>query len=412
MTPQSVTVIGAGYVGLTTAVCLSHLGHEVTCVDRDVWKILELAQGCPTHHEDGMAELLDAELESGRLKFTTNARLAASSSTFVFLCLPTPGDEAGDPDLTALFEVASDIGPHLADGTRVVIKSTAPPGTSMLVDTLLDGEVEVVVNPEFLRAGDAIGDFLEPDRIVIGASSIDVGLEVASLYSRINAPLIITDCWSAAMIKYAANAYLAMRLSYVNAIAGLCETSGANVADVMRGIGSDRRIGFEHCQPGPGWGGSCFGKDTRALLAMAGGFGRRLELLEATLSSNAHRFDEIADRIVELAEGGIVGVWGLTYKAGTDDLRDSPALEILRRLEGRVTVQAYDPTVEELAGVEVCVTAERAADGASVLVVLTPWAELALVDLAEVADRMEHRRVLDTRGILDVMELDRLGFEQ
>jgi len=429
-----VAVVGAGYVGLTTAVGLVHLGHEVTCADVDPAKVAALTAGEVTHHEPGIPELLASGLASGRLRFVVGAPAAVRGARFVYLCLPTPMLGDGRPDISALLSVADEVGPLLEPEAVVVNKSTVPVGAHRLVgERLRRGDVAVVSNPEFLREGQAVRDFFAPDRIVIGADDPDVALGVAGLFGSLGCPVVATDPVSAETIKYAANAFLATKLSFVNSLAAVCEAVGADADDVLVGIGSDPRIGHDFLRPGPGWGGSCFPKDVRALLHLAGDAGFDFTLLEAVIEANDTQFDRVADKVLRLAGAASettgaasgtarplrVAAWGLTFKADTDDLRQSPAIEILGRIVGHgATVRAYDPVIDadrlESAapglGVEVVGDPYAACDGADVLVVLTEWDEFRHVDLAKVADAMASRAVVDTRNVLDRQALARLGF--
>lgn len=427
--PRRVAVIGAGYVGLTSAVCFAHLGHTVVCADNNPDKVASLAAGEVTHHEPGLADLLAAGLASGRLQFVLGATAAVTDAEFVYLCLPTPMLGDGRPDLSYLTGVADEIGPHLRPETIVVNKSTVPVGATRLVaEHLGRPDTEVVSNPEFLREGQAINDFLHPDRVVIGAEESSAAIRVAELFAGLGAPVVATDPVSAETIKYAANAFLATKLSFVNSVAAVCEAVGADANDVLLGVGYDQRVGHEFLRPGPGWGGSCFPKDTRALLHMARDAGYRFELLQAVLDANDDQFSRVATKVLGLAgvpEGGdatgvVVAAWGLTFKANTDDLRESPALEVLARLTGAgATVRAYDPVIgaQRLAdhnpdlGIEVGSDPYAVCEGAGVLVVLTEWDEFRYLDVAKVADVMAGCRVVDTRNVLDRGALMRHGFE-
>jgi len=429
-TGERVAVIGAGYVGLTTAVGFAHLGHDVVCADIDPDKVAALAAGQVTHHEPGVADLLAAGLASGRLRFVHGAPAAVGGARFVYLCLPTPMLGDGRPDVSALLDVADEVGALLEPEAVVVNKSTVPVGAHRLVGERLGrGDVAVVSNPEFLREGQAVRDFFHPDRIVVGADDPDVAIAVAGLFSSLSCPVVATDPVSAETIKYAANAFLATKLSFVNSLASVCEVVGADAADVLVGIGSDPRIGHDFLRPGPGWGGSCFPKDVAALLHLAGDAGFDFALLRAVIDANAAHFDRVAAKVLaagDPASSGLdigaplrVAAWGLTFKAETDDLRQSPALEILGRLAAAgADVRVYDPVIDahRLAAhapdldVEVVADPYAACAGADVLVVLTEWDEFRHVDLAKVADVLGARRVVDTRNVLDRQALVRLGF--
>ena len=423
-TGVTVAVIGAGYVGLTSAVGFAHLGHEVVCADIEPDKIAALSAGEVTHHEPGLPDLLESSLATGRLRFVVGASAAVADAEFVYLCLPTPMRADGRPDLSALESVADEIGPLLAADAVVVNKSTVPVGAHRLVaERLGRSDVTVVSNPEFLREGQAVHDFLNPDRLVIGADDPDVAIRVASLFSALPCPVVVTDPVSAETIKYAANAFLATKLSFVNAVAAVCESVGADAADVLLGIGYDHRVGREFLRPGPGWGGSCFPKDVRALLHLAADAGYSFDLLQAVIDANDAQFDRIAAKAVALtgrpAADVRVAAWGLTFKADTDDLRESPAIAVLERLVALgATVQSYDPVITDarlsaaaptLAG-SVVADPFAACEGADVLVVLTEWDEFRHLDLGKVAAVMAAPRVVDTRNVLDRSALARLGF--
>ncbi len=350
---SKIAIIGTGYVGLTTGACFAHLGHEVICADIDSDKIERLNRGELPIFEQGLQPIVAESLRSGRLQFVLGAVNAARECEFAYLCVPTPQGEDGSADLSYLQRAAEEIKDALPANAVVVNKSTVPVGSTKVVERVLGRpDVAVVSNPEFLREGSAVNDFLKPDRIVIGSDNQNAAIRVASLYLGIAAPLIVTDPASAETIKYAANAFLASKISFINAVAAICEAVGADVNDVVLGIGSDKRIGSEFLRPGPGWGGSCFPKDTYAMVKIAEDAGYDFNLLRGVIVVNDEQLDRMVDKI-ERAVGGelsgaTVAAWGLTFKANTDDLRDSPALAIIRRLIDRgVKVRAYDPTVED-----------------------------------------------------------------
>ncbi len=410
-------MIGAGYVGLTTAVCLSHLGHTVHCADVLADRVALLEQGQLPVVEEGLAGLLQQGIAAGSLQFSTDNVEAVTQAEFTFLCVPTPQQQDGRADLQYIERVAGEIGGHLAAESVVINKSTVPVGSARVVERALGRpDVAVVSNPEFLREGSAVHDFLHPDRIVIGADDEATAIRVAALFVRIGAPLLVTDPASAEMVKYASNAFLATKVSFVNAVANLCEAVGADVRQVVLGMGYDRRIGSEFLRPGPGWGGSCFPKDTSALVHIAEDAGYDFRLLKGVIAVNDDQAERTIAKAVALAGGAIEGktvaLWGLTFKARTDDLRGSPAVAIARRLSAQgARVQAYDPTVDHpLEGMEVCTDAYAACVGASVLVVATEWDELRWLDFAKVGDVMETRAVLDARNLLEPAMLRRLGF--
>ena len=412
-----IAVVGAGYVGLTTAACFSHLGHEVVCGDIDAERVARLAEADVPIVEEGLEQLVVDGLRHGRLRFVVGAAAAVAGVEFVYLCVPTPQAADGAADLSFVESVAAEIGPLLASESIVVNKSTVPVGSTRIVQRALGRpDVLVVSNPEFLREGSAVHDFLHPGRIVIGADDQAAAIRVASLYLGVAAPLIVTDPPSAEIIKYASNAFLATKLSFVNAVAAVCESVGADVNDVVLGMGYDPRIGREFLRPGPGWGGSCLPKDTRALLRIADDAGYDFELLQASIDVNEQQLDRVVDKVAAAAGGSLEGVtvaaWGLTFKARTDDLRESPALAVIARLRARgAVVQAYDPTVRgPLPDVDVRQDAYAACEGAAVLVVLTEWDELRWLDFDKVGSVMAHRHVVDARNLLDRASLVRSGF--
>ncbi|MDA3645200.1 UDP-glucose/GDP-mannose dehydrogenase family protein [Saccharopolyspora indica] len=411
-----IAVIGAGYVGLTTAACLASLGHRVVCADIDPAKVDALSRGEVTIREPGMAELVRTGLADGRLQFVVGAGGAASDAEVVFLCVPTPMGPDGSAKLAALETAVAELRDPLPPDSVVVNKSTVPVGTAARVGELLGRpDVAVASNPEFLREGSAVHDFLNPDRIVIGSTDLDAAKRVAALYEALNAPILLTDPASSEMIKYAANCYLATRLSFVNSIAELCERMGADVDDVTRGMGYDQRIGTAFLRPGPGWGGSCFPKDAHALLRSAAVIGSDFPLLRAAIDTNARQQRLVVDKIRRAVGGQLagarVGLLGLTFKAGTDDLRDSPALAIAELLaaEGAELV-GYDPSMPgAVAGIAVVDSAYRAAAGAAVLVLLTEWPEFRELDWERIAGQVSGRHVIDARNHLDPLVVHHAG---
>jgi UDPglucose 6-dehydrogenase len=412
-----IAVIGTGYVGLTTGAYLAHLGHNVVCADVVPEKVEALNRGEVPIHEAGLDEMVDEGIKAGRLHFVLGAVSAAAEAEFVFLCLPTPQGEDGSADLSYVEAVARDIGPHLRPESIVVNKSTVPVGSNLRVAALLNrDDVDVVSNPEFLREGQALQDSLNPDRIVIGAHDQEAALRLAELYESLHAPVLVTDPASAETIKYAANAFLATKVSFINAVAHFCELVGADIKDVALGMGQDKRIGFEFLRPGPGWGGSCFPKDSRALIHMAEDRGYPFDLLRKVVHVNDEQYERVTDKIAFAAggslEGTTIGVWGLTFKARTDDTRESPSLFIIERLLARgAKVQAFDPMVDkEFEGFTVCADAYAAAEGAAALAVLTEWEEFRFLDMAKVRSLMAGANIVDARNLLDPAAVRRHGF--
>jgi UDPglucose 6-dehydrogenase len=419
----ALAVIGTGYVGLTTGACLAHLGFHVVCADIDELKVARLEAGEIPIVEDGLDKIVTDAVAAGRLRFMVGAARAASGADVVFLCVPTPQDEDGSADLSYIQAAAREIGPVLRRGAVVVNKSTVPVGSTRVVERVLQRpDVAVVSNPEFLREGTAVNDFLHPDRVVIGGDDVAAAERVAALYQDLGTQILITDAASAETIKYAANGFLAMKISFVNAVAALCEAVGADVHHVIEGIGSDQRIGRAFLRPGPGWGGSCFPKDSRALVSIAAKHGYDFSMMRGVIAVNDEQRERMVRKVVAAAgrdgsEPGnkpLVGVCiaalGLTFKAGTDDLRDSPSLAIIGELQALgATVRAYDPTAagdldhvqrSRLDGLELAADPYTAATGADVTVLLTEWPEFGYLDLDRLADVMRGRAIVDTRNVL------------
>lgn len=406
----TVAIIGLGYVGLTTSLGLAKIGNSVIGVEINPERLGSLNSGVLPIFEPGLDSELVNSLKSGRLSLTESIKEAAEISKMFFVCVPTPQDDNGAADLKYVIAASKQIADCASPGSVIVVKSTVPVGTGeMLRKTIDRNDIYFASNPEFLREGSALMDFMEPDRIVVGADSPEVSQRVLALYDNIDAPKVSTSVKSAELIKYAANAYLASRLSFVNDLAALCEQVGADVDDVVSGMGSDSRIGSRFLHPGPGWGGSCFPKDTRALVSVAESNGISLGVVGAAIQSNDNSFSRVVKRVKSLLgdelNGKSIAVWGLAFKANTDDTRDSPSLEIIKRLlsEGS-KVTAFDPiasapTWEGLTQVE---TAVEAATNADALLILTEWSEFSQVDPKEIAKAMIGSVVLDTRRILPV----------
>lgn len=406
----NVAVIGTGYVGLSTAVGLATLGHRVVGADIDAAKVAVLSSGVSPIAEQGMTEALKMCLASGKLHFSTDVVSAAAEVDVVFFCLPTPQGDDGSADLSYIASVAKQIGSALRGGAVVVNKSTVPVGSSVRVaEWLARTDVQVVSNPEFLRQGTALVDFLQPTRIVVGGDNAEAVDRVAALYESIDAPLLRMNAASAEALKYAANSFLATKLTFINAVADICELVGADVFDVVEGLGLDPRIGSQFLQPGPGWGGSCFPKDTRALVKIAEGNGYDFALLRGVIQTNDEQYERIALKVVEACGGSVAGktvaAWGLTFKANTDDLRDSPAIAILTILHSMgAIIQAYDPQargVEMLSWVNRVDSALDACAGADVLAVLTEWPEFSEVPVAAVGSSLNSKSVVDGRNVLE-----------
>jgi UDPglucose 6-dehydrogenase len=415
--PLHITVLGAGHVGLVTAACLAQLGHSVVCTDHVTDRVEGLVRGICPFTEPGLDALLREDLAARRLSFSADNGAAVADADVVLICLPTPESADGHADMTALEDAAREIGPHLRAGAIVAQKSTVPVGSCRNVAAWLGRcDVAVVSNPEFLREGSALADFFHPDRVVIGADDPWAAETVAGLYRRLGTQIMTMSPESAELVKYASNGMLATRLSYINDIATICELVQADVTDVIRGMGGDRRIGQFYLEPGPGWGGSCFHKDADALVEIAGDAGLDFALLRTVVESNRAHQARVADRIEEIAGGSVKGrnvaVWGLTFKTGTNDRSRSPSLAIAARLRDRgATIQAYDPTVHgPVSGIKVCPSPLAACEDASVLFVATGWDELSQVDLGELRQVMDRPAILDGRRLLDPVAANNHGF--
>jgi UDPglucose 6-dehydrogenase len=413
----TIGVVGVGYVGLTTGACLAHIGHTVVCGDVDAEKIDRLRNGEIPIVEGGLTEIVSEGISTGRLEFVVGATEVAERSDIVFLCVPTPQDDDGSADLSFIEAASAEIGPVLREGAIVVNKSTVPVGTTVVVDEVIQrSDIAVVSHPEFLREGTAVNDFLHPDRVVVGADDRGAAEKVAALYESIDTQVIITDAASAETIKYAANGFLAMKISFVNAVAAMCEAVGADVADVVEGIGSDRRIGREFLRPGPGWGGSCFPKDSHALVHVAASHGYDFSMMRGVIAVNDEQRERMVRKVQHAAgtndlNGMTISVLGLTFKAGTDDLRDSPSLAVIGRLrELGATVKAYDPTTTGtlnqiqqsfLSGISVQQSIDETMSEGDVLVILTEWPEFTSLDLERAKALLSGSAIVDTRNLLN-----------
>ncbi|MFC0115794.1 UDP-glucose dehydrogenase family protein [Kibdelosporangium aridum] len=411
---RKIAVVGTGYVGLTTGACLAALGHHVVCADIDANKVDRLRRGHVDILEPGLDELVNRGLTAGNLEFVVGATNAVSPETEVlFLCVPTPMGADGSADLRAVESVLAEVGDMLPSGCAVATKSTVPVGTADRLRHMVN--VPIVANPEFLREGSAVDDFLHPDRIVVGSADREAAQRVGDLYAALQAPTLVLDAASAEMVKYAANCFLAVKLSYVNAIAQLCDRVGADVRDVTEGMGLDPRIGRSFLKPGPGWGGSCLPKDTNALLHVAEQAGLDFALLRSAIEQNVRQQEDVIDRIRQACDGTVrgarIGLLGLAFKAGTNDLRDSPAIGIANALvaEG-AEITAHDPAITgELPGMRLVDDPYEAVKGAIAVVVLTEWPEFRTLDWTKVAELMDGFTVVDTRDLLDGDDLARAG---
>jgi UDPglucose 6-dehydrogenase len=420
-------VIGLGYVGLTTAACLADLGHDVVGMDIDADRIGQLRRNRVPIYEPGLGELIERGARGGRLSFTGDVAASVSEAEFVFLAVGTPPDHRGGADLTALKAAAADIGKNLVDNLVVVNKSTVPIGTGDLVSEVVastrDSDAirfSVVSNPEFLREGSAVSDFMHPDRVVLGGHDRDAAERVVELYRPLECPILVTDLYTAEMIKYASNAFLATKISFINEIARICEKLEADVAVVAEGMGMDPRIGPQFLDAGIGFGGSCFPKDVRALARMAQEMGYHPELLHAVMDINKDMRKLMVERLQELL-GGLrgqrIGILGLSYKPNTDDLREAPAVDIVEVLLRKgAHVQVYDPVAMAKAkhqlngGVIYARDAYGAARKADALAVLTEWNEFRSLDLRKLKQAMRRPVIVDGRNIWEPAHMHQLGF--
>jgi UDPglucose 6-dehydrogenase len=426
---MKIAMIGAGYVGLVSGACFSEFGVTVACVDRDEDRIEGLKAGRIPIYEPGLDELVERNLEGNRLSFTTNLEAAMADAEAVFIAVGTPSRRGdGHADLTYVYSAAREIAASLTDYAVVVTKSTVPVGTGREVariirETRSNAQFDVASNPEFLREGSAINDFMRPDRVVIGAESERAREVLRQLYRPlylIEKPILFTGLETAELIKYAANAFLATKVTFINEIADVCEKVGADVHDVARGIGLDGRIGGKFLHPGPGFGGSCFPKDTQALVRTAEQVETPMRIVETVVAVNDARKRRMAHRIRAACGGSVAGktvaALGLTFKPNTDDMRESPSLAILPGLvHDGATVRAYDPQgVEEsrklMPELTYCSNAYSAIEGADVLVILTEWNEFRGLDLPRVRGLLRHPVVVDLRNIYSPAEMAKAGF--
>lgn len=430
-----ITVVGSGYVGLVAGACLADSGHEVVCVDTSLPKVEALRAGIIPIYEEGLADIVSRCAREGRLSFTTAPADAIASSPVVFVAVGTPPGAGGEADLSAVLEVARTVAQHAAEGTLLVLKSTVPVGTNhkvtMLLKELGAEHVEVVSNPEFLKEGAAINDFRRPDRVVVGARSERARNTMRALYEpfcRTGAPILMMDPASAELAKYASNGMLATRISFMNAVAGLCEKVGADVEQVRRAVGADKRIGATFLFPGAGYGGSCFPKDVKALSATARDLGEPFTLLDEVEAVNERQKRLLADKVQQAfeADGGLEGrtiaVWGLAFKPNTDDMREAPSLSVVSRLVERgARVRAHDPVAikraKEVLGAEIetgrltFASMYEVVENADALVIVTDWGEYRSPDFDRLFKALRLPRVFDGRNIWDPPAMGKRGFQ-
>ncbi len=426
-----ICVVGTGYVGLVTGACLADFGIDVTCVDNDRAKIDLLLDGRVPIYEPGLEALVEKNARAGRLHFSTELAPSVENALAIFIAVGTPPREDGSADLSYVVQVAESIADNLNGYKVVVTKSTVPIGTGQLIERIIrertNGQhpFSVVSNPEFLREGSAIEDFMRPDRVVIGArdeQAIAIMKDIYSPLYRIETPFVITNVESSELIKYASNAFLATKITFINEVAELCERLGADVHHVAKGMGLDRRIGPKFLHPGPGYGGSCFPKDTHALAEIARESGRPFEIVETVIAVNDRIKERAIDRVHSALgadlSGKVIAILGLSFKPETDDMRDSASIPLVEALlAGGATVQAFDPVAMDRArellppDVVYCGDSYDAAEGADALVIVTEWNQFRSLDMRRIHDRLRQPVVIDLRNVYDPLKMREQGFQ-
>ena len=413
---KNVGIVGVGYVGLTQAVGMAQLGHKVVAYDIDKEKIATLKKGKSPFFEPGLEEALSEVIAKGLVSFSNQVADLANSE-FIFLCLPTPQDEDGSADTSYLIAAVEELTPVVQVGSYLIVKSTVPVKSwESLSTTVNRKDVFIVSNPEFLREGNALFDFHHPDRIVIGAQSHSSAKKVAELYEDIKTEFVLTDNTSAELIKYAANSFLAMKLSFVNDISALCETLDANSPEVLFGVGLDNRIGNKFLTPGPGWGGSCFPKDVRALANIADKEKIMMPLLTAAIESNENAQDRVVAKILKNFDNNLKGIkiaaLGLAFKANTDDVRNSPAVAIIQKLQKLgVRVDSYDPVVKNFMGISIMNSIHETLKDADLVLFLTEWPEFKILEPDDLLGVVKNLNVFDTRKFIEVSKWAAVGFQ-
>jgi UDPglucose 6-dehydrogenase len=422
---RNICVVGTGYVGLTTGVCFADLGNTVTCIEINPDKLEQLRAGKSPIYEPGLEELQERNMRAGRLRFTDDYAVGLADARLVFITVGTPMGPDGAADLTYVKAAARGIGQYLTADAIIIDKSTVPVGTGDMVFNIIAEHAapgvsfSVVSNPEFLREGSALSDFFRPDRIVLGSDDRKAAEEVAELHTPLGAPAFITDLRTAEMIKYASNAFLATRISFINEIAQICEKLGADVREVARGMGADKRIGPHFLDAGVGYGGSCFPKDVLALHHMAATAGCHPQLLQAVMDINQSARDRFVQKVETLLgdlNGKCVGVLGLSFKPNTDDMREAPSVDIIRALQaGGARIKAYDPVAMENAGelmpeATFCATAYDVAKEADALLLITEWNEFKQLNWEKIRGFMRQPIVVDGRNLYEPAEMAARGF--
>lgn len=423
---MNICVIGTGYVGLVTGAVFSDLGNEVTCVDKIREKIDSLNKGIMPIYEPGLEEMVKRNVVDNRLFFSIDLHSAVEKAEIIFICVGTPPKDNGETDLSFVEDAAKGIAKAINGYKIIVNKSTVPVGTGDFVRKVIEKnkthntDFDVVSNPEFLREGSAIVDALSPDRIVIGAPTKQVAVKLLELYASIGKPMLITDVYSAEIIKYASNSFLAMKISFINAIADICELTGANITDVSKGVGYDSRIGHAFLNAGLGFGGSCFPKDIQSLVHTAERFDYDFKLLKDVLDINKERVPHFVKNIKDKLgglKGKIIGILGLSFKPDTDDMRDAKSIEIINMLlKGGAVVKAYDPVAMEnakkiLPNIQYRPNAYDVAEGADAIIVITEWREFKLLNMEKIKDMMRKPALFDGRNIYDAERMRKMGFK-
>jgi UDPglucose 6-dehydrogenase len=426
-----ICVVGTGYVGLVTGACLADFGNTVTCVDNDAAKIAKLHEGVMPIYEPGLDTLVEKNAKAGRLRFSTELAPAVKEALVIFIAVGTPPKEDGSADLSYVIQVAESIADNLNGYKVVVTKSTVPTGTGQLIERIIsekstgENPFSVVSNPEFLREGSAIADFMRPDRVVIGARDTQAVAIMKDIYSPlylIETPFVITNVESSELIKYASNAFLATKITFINEVAELCERLGADVHHVSRGMGLDKRIGPKFLHPGPGYGGSCFPKDTQALTEIARKAGRAFEIVETVVAVNdrikSGAIERVRSAMKNEVSGKLVAVLGLSFKPETDDMRDSPSIPLIESLiSDGAAVRAFDPEAMVNARqylpqqVEYCADSYEAVAGADALIIVTEWNQFRSLDMKRIHTALRHPTVIDLRNIYDPQRMKDQGFD-
>lgn len=423
---MKITVIGTGYVGLVSGVCFAEFGFNVTCVDIDLNKVESLKRGEVPIYEPGLDKLMKKNIGAGRLSFSSSTKESVKDADIVFIAVGTPSQADGSANLSYVYAAVEELADSINTDAVLVIKSTVPVGTTKSVKEFLENKgikIDVAFNPEFLKEGAAIDDFMHPDRVILGVESEKAKKVLSQVYRPLyvfNVPLVFTNLETAELSKYSSNAFLAMKVTFINEIANLCEACGADVNDVALAMGLDKRIGDQFLQAGPGYGGSCFPKDTAALADFAKKFGVKMDLVEETISSNERRRSRMVEKILNACDNDVKGkkisILGVTFKANTDDMRDSPSIEIVQALkDSGADIKIYDPSFSDqakkiFADANWSQNAYDCCNGADVVLILTDWAEFRALNLKELRKRVNYPLLIDLRNIYSVDEVMISGF--